>query len=166
MPTESYRQGCSSRGSHSSPASAAERDQGPTRGRRHSTRSTKKQLPRDKSGIQCFNCKRFGHYWTGCTRPQKVGAAEVAGANDVSRSVVPTLWVDCAAQPCTPHCTMEVNGVEATGIRDTGAIIILVAARLIREEDRTVRTSLITLADANHSIGCPTALLNLLSPFA
>ena len=61
---------------------------------------------------------------------------------------------------------MEVNGVEATGIRDTGASIIIIVARLIREEDRTGLTSLIILADANHSICCPTALVNLRSPFA
>ena len=69
----------------------------------------KRQQPRDKSGIQCFNCKRFRHYWRDCTQPQKVGAAEVTRANDVSRRVVPTLCVDCVAQPYTPHCTMEVN---------------------------------------------------------
>ena len=52
---------------------------------------------------------------------------------------VPTLCKEKDEQPYTPHCTMEVNGIKATDIRDTGAdIIIIVSAR---EENLTGTTA-------------------------
>ena len=58
-----------------------------------------------------------------------VVSAITSRSNAMQQGPVPTLCKECDEQPYTPHCTMEVNGIKATGIRDTGADIIIVSVR-------------------------------------
>ena len=115
MPTESYRQGCSSRG--------------------HCSRN--RTQDQHEAGVTTKD-SNLGTSWasSASTANGSDTTGEIVPNHDASHRVVPMLCVDRVAQPYTPHCTTEVNGVQATGVCDTGASIISTAARLIREEDR------------------------------
>ena len=104
---------------------------------------------------KCYKCGETGHYSKKC--PKKDGAglyAVLAG--------FPGLPVDSLP---TPRCTATVNGIEVSGIRDTGSDIIIVAAELVKDSNYTGEQVELTLADINYKRQYPLAYVDVSSEY-
>ena len=116
-------------------------------------------------GQKCFKCGKQGHKARFCWEAQPVARVKIETEDVRYKGKTPTLCLSCSKKDYTPVCEVTVNGVSATGLRDTGAACTVVAEHLVPQECYVEGTMRVVLAKSRCHYRLPMAVVDMDSPF-
>ena len=121
---------------------------------------TKSAPPGGKKQEGCYSCGSLLHIKKFCPK-LKVGSSVVVTGTDASADL--SLCDDPREREFDPVSAAEVNGTATEALRDTGAGAVIVASRLVRDEDWTGREQMVQMANADVCMKCKTAFVDVSS---
>ena len=120
-----------------------------------------------KKEIICFQCKQTGHIRRDCPQGKTTRSAAMRPDSPESEMRdVPSLCDQCNQLEVVSEAKVMVNGVPAVALRDTGAELCIVSARLVSEEDILAGVKhRVSLADPTVMREYPVASVFISSPW-